>query len=155
MAHSLAQVYLHSVFSTKYRQNLIIPEIEISLFAYMGGIIKDIGGMPIQINGMPDHIHILSTLPRTITIAKYIEEIKRGSSKWIKTQGSEFINFAWQVGYGAFSYGRSQLSQVIEYICRQEEHHRKRTFREEYEELLNRFDVGYNSEYLFEWIEDI
>ena len=116
----------------------------------MGGIIKDIGGMPIQINGMPDHIHILSTLPRTITIAKYIEEIKRGSSKWIKTQGSEFINFAWQVGYATFSVSSYKVNTVSRYIQNQKKHHSQVTFKKELIKFLVEYNVQYDEQYLWD-----
>ncbi|MCB0714025.1 MAG: IS200/IS605 family transposase [Ignavibacteriae bacterium] len=157
MANTYTQIYLHLVFAVYKRENLIPHAAKTRLFRYITGIIQH----PKRnhklhaINGMPDHIHILLGLHPAQGVSDLVRDIKSNSTLFINKEGLVPRRFAWQVGYGAFSYGRSQLSQVIEYICRQEEHHRKRTFREEYEELLNRFDVGYNSEYLFEWIEDI
>ena len=150
MAQSLAQVYLHSIFSTKYRQNLIIPEVEAPLYGYIGGIIKNIGGTPIEINGMPDHIHILSTLPRTVTIAKYLEEIKKSSSKWIKTQDAAFQKFAWQGGYATFSVSSSKVEVVARYIQNQKEHHKRLTFQQEVIKFLEEYNVEYNEQYLWD-----
>ena len=150
MPQSFAQIYLHIVFSTKYRQPLILPEIEDKLYAYIAGIIKKLGGIPIQINGMPDHIHILATLPRTITIAKYLEEIKRNSSRWIKTQGILYQHFAWQNGYGAFSVSQSQTNRVDRYIRNQKVHHKRQdTFKREFEALLKKHNLEYEKEYLW------
>lgn len=112
MAQSLSKVYLHIIFSTKNREHLILPKIETELYAYLGGAIKNLKAIPININGMPDHIHILSTFPRTITIAKFLEEIKRTSSKWIKTKGDEFNGFGWQGGYAVFSVSQSKVTAV-------------------------------------------
>lgn len=115
MPQSLSQVYLHSVLSTKNRTPMIHSDIEKPLYAYIGGIIKKLGGIPIQINGMPEHIHVLSTLPRTLSIADYLEEIKKSSSKWIKTQDSLLNHFAWQRGYATFSVSSSVLPTVNQY----------------------------------------
>lgn len=150
MPQSLAKVYLHIVFSTKYRRNLILPKIEKELYAYIGGVIKNLKGMPIKINGMPDHIHILATLPRTITIAKFLEEIKRSSSKWIKTQGSEFVDFSWQGGYGVFSVSQSKVEIVSKYISNQKAHHSKKTFKAELIEFLEQYEVEYDEKYLWD-----
>lgn len=150
MAQSLAQVYLHSIFSTKYRQNLIISEVEVPLYSYIGGIIKNVGGTPIEVNGMPDHIHILSTIPRTVTIAKYLEEIKKSSSKWIKTQGAAFQKFAWQGGYATFSVSSSKVEVVARYIRNQKEHHKRMTFQQEVIKFLEEYNVEYNEQYLWD-----
>ncbi|MCB0593741.1 MAG: transposase [Phaeodactylibacter sp.] len=141
MAQSLAQVYLHSVFSTKYRQNLIIPEVESQLYAYIGGIINNLGGRPLIINGVPDHVPILSTLPRTVTIAKYLEEIKKNSSKWVKSQSPDLNLFAWQNGYAAFSVSSSRIGAVTNYIKKQKEHHKRLTFKEEVIRLATRLTL--------------
>ena len=150
MAQSLAQVYLHSIFSTKYRQNLIIPEVESQLYAYIGGIINNLGGRPLIINGLPDHIHILSTLPRTVAIAKYLEEIKKNSSKWMKVQRPELNHFAWQNGYATFSVSSSKTGAVTNYIKNQKEHHKQLTFKEEVIRFLNECNVEYNEKYLWD-----
>ena len=150
MAQSLAQVYLHSIFSTKYRQALITAEIESQLHAYMGGIIKNLKGAPLRINGTANHVHLLSTLPRTITIAKYLEEIKKESSKWIKTQGSTFKSFAWQNGYATFSVSSSKVKAVTDYINNQKEHHKVMTFEEEVIRFLKEYGVEYDERYLWD-----
>ena len=150
MPQSLAKVYLHSVFSTKHRQPLITSAVEDPLYAYMGGVIKNLGSAPLIINGVSDHIHILSTLPRTTTIAKYLEEVKKSSSKWIKTKGSEFKNFAWQSGYATFSVGQSEIETISEYIRKQKEHHKKLTFKEEVIRFLEEYGIEYNEEYLWD-----
>ena len=150
MAQSLAQVYLHTVFSTKYRQKLITPDIEPSLYAYIVGVISNQGGITLEINGISDHIHILSTLPRTVTIAKYLEEIKRSSSKWMKAQSLDFKNFAWQGGYATFSVSASKVNVVSKYIRNQKEHHKKLTYKEEVIQFLKEYKVEYNEQYLWD-----
>ncbi len=150
MAQSLAKVYVHTVFSTKKRYPFIKPEIENELYSYIGGIITNLGGIPFQINGIPDHIHVFSTLPKTVSIAKFLEEIKRSSSKWIKTKGEEYKKFAWQNGYAAFSVSSSVKSKVEQYIANQKQHHQQLTFKEELIQFLKKYDVDYNKEYLFD-----
>ncbi len=150
MPQSLSKVFLHTVFSTKYRRNQILPEIEDELYAYIGGIILNAGGIPININGMPDHIHILSTLPRTITIAKYVQLIKQYSSRWIKTKGAKFNDFRWQDGYATFSVDRYRVDIVDRYIRNQKEHHRKKAFERELLEYLEYYEVEYDERYLWD-----
>lgn len=150
MAHSIAQVYLHIVFSTKYRQKIITPEMEKLLYPYMGGIIKNLGGVPIEINGSDDHTHVLATLPRTLTIADYIEKFKGNSSKWIKTQNFDFRNFAWQNGYAAFSVNYKGVEVVGRYIRRQKIHHKKQDFKVELIGFLDEYGVEYDPAYLWD-----
>ena len=150
MPQSLSQVYLHSVWSTKNRVPMIYPSVEQQLYAYMGGIIKKLGGIPIQINGMPEHIHVLSTLPRVVSIAKYLEEIKSSSSKWIKTQDAKIKNFSWQRGYATFSVSSSVVPIVNQYIIDQKEHHKKQTYEEEVIQFLKEYDVEYDENYLWD-----
>ena len=150
MAQSLSKVYLHIVFSTKKRFPFIKPEIEDELYAYMGGTIKKLGGIPFIINGMGDHIHIFSTLPRTVALSKFLEEIKRNSSRWIKTKGREYQNFAWQGGYAAFSVSDSVKDTVVQYIQNQKEHHRSLSFKEEVIKFLKKYDLDYDEKYLWE-----
>lgn len=150
MPQSLSKVYIHSIFGTKCRRNLIVPKIETDLYAYIGGIITNIGGVPLQINGMPDHVHVLSTLQRTITIAKYIEVIKTGSSKWIKTQDDVFKDFAWQNGYSVFSVNSRGVDVVSRYIANQKEHHRKFTSQQEVIQFLEEYSVEYDERYLWD-----
>ena len=150
MPQSLSKVYLHIVFSTKERVDLITADIEQELYSYMGGTIKGLGGIPIRINGMPNHVHILCTLPRTVSVARYLEEIKRSSSKWIKTKDSRFNSFAWQGGYGVFSVSESQTSKVASYIDNQKEHHKKSTFKEEFKAFLDLYEIDYDQNYLWD-----
>jgi len=150
MAQSLSKVYLHIVFSTKKRFPFIKPEIEDELYAYMGGTIKKLGGIPFIINGMGDHIHIFSTLPRTVALSKFLEEIKKNSSRWIKTKGREYQNFAWQGGYAAFSVSDSVKDTVVQYIQNQKEHHRSLSFKEEVIKFLKKYDLDYDEKYLWE-----
>ena len=107
-------------------------------------------GLPFLINGTADHVHILSTLPRTVTLAKYIEEIKRPSSRWIKTKGGMYSKFAWQNGYGAFSVSSSKVDAVKRYIAGQKEHHREVTFIEEFLEFLQKYNIEYDERYLWD-----
>ena len=150
MAQSLSQLYIHIVFSTKKRFPFIRPEIEKELFAYMGGIIKNNGGIPFIINGMPDHIHIFTNLPRTISLAKYVENIKRNSSKWIKTKGDEYKNFAWQNGYAAFSVSSSVKEIVTRYIANQKQHHQKQKYKTEVIQFLKKYNVDFDENYLWD-----
>ncbi|MBC9796847.1 transposase [Sinomicrobium weinanense] len=150
MAQSLSQIIIHIVFGTKMRYPLIKPEIENELYAYMGDTIKRNGGIPFLINGVEGHLHILSTLPKTITLAKFIEDIKRNSSRWIKTKGIAYQKFAWQRGYGAFSVSSSKKDVVYRYIARQKQHHKKTNFKEELLEFLQKYNVDYDERYLWD-----
>lgn len=150
MSQSLAQIYTHIVFSTKERYPYIEPDVEPELFAYIGGAIKECKGVPFLINGTADHIHILSTLPRTMALSKYIEEIKCSSSRWIKTQKIPYSEkFAWQNGYGAFSVSSSQKDTVTRYIAGQKEHHRTVSFQEEFVAFLEKYNIEYDEQYLW------
>ena len=150
MAQSLAKIYVHTIFSTKYRKALIKKEIEKELFAYIGDTIKRDGGIPFLINGTENHIHILSTLPRTVSLAKYVENIKRNSSRWIKGKGVDYLNFAWQNGYASFSVSSSKIDIVKRYISNQKEHHKKLEFKKELILFLNEYSVNYDEKYLWD-----
>ena len=149
MAQSLAKIYVHLVFRTKNGFPFISDKIENELFAYIGGIIKISKGIPFLINGTKDHIHILSSLPKTMALSKFIEEIKRNSSRWIKTKGVEFSKFGWQNGYGAFSVSSSKKDVVVKYISNQKEHHKKMSFKEEYLSFLKEYELNYDEMYLW------
>lgn len=149
MAQSLSQIYLHIVFHTKYDGITLLEDDCPKMFAYMDGIIVNKGSSVIQIGGRPDHIHILCTLPRTISVADLVEDIKKCSTKWVKTVDERYAKFAWQGGYGVFSICASQLEKARNYVLNQKEHHKKKTFRDEYEELLRHYNVDYNPEYAF------
>src|SRR5512133_2742260 len=128
MAHSFTQLYVHLVFSTKKREHTILPEIQTELYSYMGGILNNIECVPIQIGGITDHMHILTSLSKKITLIKMVEEVKRSSSKWLKTKSPGFANFSWQIGYSAFTVGYSQVEMVKKYILNQQQHHMKKSF---------------------------
>lgn len=149
MAQSLSQLYLHVVFHTKNNRFKIHKEDRAELYAYMGAIIKDNESMPIIINGVEDHVHVLCIMSKNIALAKLVEEIKRHSSRWIKTKGSRYKNFAWQGGYAGFSVSPSIVEITKKYIANQEEHHRKKDFKEEYLDLLNEYNVNFNKDYLW------
>lgn len=150
MAQSYAQVYLHAVFSTKKRIPCLTSAIREELFPYMATVVKNLGCHPVQVGGTEDHVHILSTLARTITIADFFEEVKKPTSKWLKTKGAALGKFYWQAGCGAFSVSASQTERVRRYILGQEEHHRTVTFKEEFLELLKKHEVSYKEEYLWD-----
>lgn len=134
------------VFSTKHRQPLITENIEVELYAYLGGICKALECHPIKIGAYTDHIHILCLLSKKITLTKLLEEVKSHSSKWIKSKGKEFEQFYWQNGYGAFSVNPAEVDVVIRYIAGQKEHHRQKTFQEEYRVFLHKYAVEYDEQ---------
>ncbi|KGO92139.1 IS200/IS605 family transposase [Flavobacterium subsaxonicum] len=141
MPQSLAYNYIHLVFSTKHREHLILPEIESKLYAYITGICKNSESPALQIGGMPDHIHILFVLSKKISLVKFIEEIKKTSSKWIKSIEGGHPDFYWQDGYGAFSVSPKHIEMVKNYILSQKEHHKEKTFKEEYITFLKQYNV--------------
>jgi putative transposase len=126
MPQSLAKVYVHLVFSTKYRQPLIDDTLKPALFAYLGGVCQALECHSVRVGGHDDHVHILCTLSRKVALMDLLEEIKKRSSKWAKTQGDAYANFYWQDGYGAFSVSASGVNNVVRYIENQAEHHRKK-----------------------------
>ena len=150
MAQSLSNVLLHLVFSTKNRRPWINLEIEEELFKYVAGICRELKCPSHKIGGSDDHLHIACTLSRTMAVSKLMEEIKSSSSKWIKTKGDRYADFAWQNGYGAFSIGQSQLGDLGHYIGKQREHHRRLTFQEEYRRLLAKYGVEFDERYVWD-----
>ena len=140
-------LHYHIIFCTKGRRRIIAEPWRAELHAYIGGIIRDIGAVACSIDGPGDHVHILAGLKATPTLADAVRQIKRGSSAWIHQHGVE--KFAWQEGYGAFTVSPSQLSKVQRYIANQIEHHRKRTFEEEYIDLLRLSGVEFDARYLW------
>ncbi|NIV14932.1 MAG: IS200/IS605 family transposase [Aliifodinibius sp.] len=153
MADTYSQIYIHTVFAVQGRQNLISKKHKDELYKYITGIITKKEQKLIRINGMSDHIHILIGLRPAMALSDLVRDIKTNSSTFINDNRWIRGKFNWQEGYGAFSYGHSQLDRVIRYIDNQEAHHRKRTFKEEYLTLLKRFNIEYKDEYLFEFIE--
>ncbi|HMJ08376.1 MAG TPA: IS200/IS605 family transposase [Pyrinomonadaceae bacterium] len=150
MPQSLSSVLIHLVFSTKSRHPYITNDIETELYAYLATIFRACDSPVLKIGGVADHIHVLFALSRTKTIAEVVEEIKKRTSKWIKTKGDEFANFKWQAGYGVFSVSQGQKDVVIRYIAGQKEHHAKFDFEYEYRRLLERHNVEYDERYVWD-----
>ena len=148
MAGTYTKLYYHIVFSTKERRQFIKPEIEIELHKYMSGIVRGIKGTCIEINGMADHVHLLSMLPPTIAISDALRTIKANSSKWIHEKWPELRGFGWQDGYSAFTASRSQLDSVQKYIRNQKTHHAESDFKSELVALLERHGVDYDERYI-------
>ena len=153
MAGTFSQIYIQVVFTVKGWENLIGKEWKDELHKYIAGIIKGKEQKPIIVNGMPDHIHAFVGLRPAMAISDLVRDIKNNSSNFINEKRLVKGRFSWQEGYGAFSYSHSHIQNVYDYILNQEEHHRKKTFREEYIEFLKRFEIEYNERYLFEWYE--
>lgn len=150
MANTYSQIYIHVVFAVKGRQNLISKNWKDELYKYITGIIMNEGQKLITINGIPDHIHILVGLKPDKSLSDLVRDIKSNSSRFINEKHWVTGKFEWQTGFGAFSYSHSQLNNVINYIQNQEEHHKKKTFKEEYLEFLNAYNVDYKNEYIFD-----
>jgi len=150
MANTYTQIYVMMVFGTKGRNNLITAEHEEEIYKYISGIIKNKTQKLLQINGMPDHIHILVSLKPDKSISDLVRDIKSNSSKFINEKKWFIGRFHWQKGFGAFSYSRSQIDDVVHYIKNQKEHHKKISFRDEYIKLLDHFGIEYDVRYVFE-----
>jgi putative transposase len=152
MANTYTQIYIQIVFSVKGRQNLIHKNWKDELHKYICGVVNGKDQKVYAIGGVADHIHILVSIKPTILISDLVRDIKANSSKWINE--NHYLNgkFQWQDGFGAFSYSQSQLDNVIAYINNQELHHQKKTFKDEYIELLHKFNIEYDEKYLFDWI---
>lgn len=150
MPQSLVKNYIHIVFSTKYRKNIIAEDIEAEVFAYLGGACKQLGCQPIIVGGTSNHVHILCMLSKKITLIKLLEEIKSSSSKWIKTKGERFLNFYWQDGYGSFSVSPKDVDMITRYIQNQKRHHNKSTFEDEYRKILEKHKVEFDERYVWD-----
>lgn len=148
MPQSLADIVIHIIFSTKDRAPVLTPEIRPELYPHLATIARNAGGKCFRVGGISDHVHLAIRLSRTMTVAHLVEDLKTSSSKWLKTQGLD--RFAWQKGYAAFSVGHKDLPALRIYIDQQEEHHRNRTFQEEYRALLNRCAVEYDERYIWD-----
>ena len=149
MGQSLSKQYTHIIFHIKTTSVKIRSKEKQGLYAYIGAIIKDRQSIPIIINGVEDHIHILCVLSKNISLADFLEDIKKYSSRWIKTKDNYYKNFAWQGGYGGFSVSPSLHDKTKKYIENQEEHHKKMTFREEYLLFLKEYEIEYDENYLW------
>ncbi len=153
MANSYSQIYIQVVFAVKHRDAVIKFEWEERLYQYITGIVQNKGQKMLAINGMPDHIHFLIGLKPDCCLSDLIREVKKASNDFINEHRLTPAKFYWQEGFGAFSYSRSQIDIVAKYILNQKEHHKERTFKEEYLEFLKKYEIEYNEKYLFEWLE--
>jgi len=150
MPQSLSQIYLHIIFSTKVRKQWLDASIRPRPFAYTATVLNNLGCVPTEVGGYSDHLHILCSLSRTISLAELVEEIKKPTSKWMKAQGEGFQDFYWQSGYGAFSVSRSNVGDVREYIMRQDEHHKTMSFQDELRRLLTAHGVEFDERYVWD-----
>lgn len=151
---TFSQIIIQIVFAVKRRENLISPVWEDELYKYIAGIIKSKDQKLLAINGMPDHIHILIGMRPSCCLSDLVREIKKSSDAFINEKGFLKNKFYWQSGFGAFSYSRSSLDNVVKYINNQKQHHQKTTFKDEYTAFLQKFEIEYEEKYLFEWIDD-
>lgn len=149
MAHTYTKLLTHFIFSTKERSPSLRPSVRADLFPYMFGILKNVQVAVLALNGSLDHVHLLAGLPPTLSVAETMRVLKANSSRWTNECGLVPGGFAWQEGYGAFSVSQSNVPSVAQYIARQEEHHRKVTFQEEFLEFLKKHDVAYDEHYIW------
>jgi putative transposase len=150
MGQSLVKNYIHIVFSTKHRIHMIDDAIENELYAYLGGICNNLECQVLKVGGYTNHIHILCLLSKKITLAKLMAEVKANSSRWMKTKGEKYQNFYWQDGYGAFSVRQSEVQVVSNYIANQKEHHNKRSFKDEYRDVLKEHGLEFDEKYVWD-----
>jgi REP element-mobilizing transposase RayT len=148
MANTYTQIHIHAVFAVQNRLSLIQKQWQDELYKYITGIITNNGHKLLQIGGMPDHIHVLFGMRPTQSLSDLMQDMKGSSSLWINQKRFFKGKFSWQEGYGAFSYGKSQIDRVIKYIQQQENHHKKRNLEEEYLELLKLFDIKFDDRYI-------
>lgn len=150
MAQTLVKLSVHIIFSTKNRADLISPEIEEELFSYIGGISNNNQSKLLAANGTKNHVHLLVSMSKNIELSELVGDIKRDSSKWIKTKGKDHGQFQWQDGYGAFSVGYTQIEDVEKYIANQKTHHAKISFEDEFRYFLNKYDMDYDERYVWD-----
>jgi putative transposase len=153
MANTYTQLNIHVVIAVYGRDNALGDRNRAKIFEYISGIMKGLGLFPLAVNGYRDHVHLFFSMPPSKTLSKVVQEIKANSSKWINQERLVMGHFCWQEGYGAFSCSQSHRDNLIKYISAQEKHHAAASFRVEYQKLLNRYDIGYNPAYLFEFFE--
>ena len=152
MPNTYTQIYIQIVFAVQGRANLISKNNREELHKYITGIVKNREQKMLSIFCMPDHTHLLVGIKPSVSISDLVRDIKSGSSNFVNEQKWIQGKFNWQEGFGAFSYSRSQIDTVAKYILNQEEHHKKKTFKEEYIDFLQKFEVEYDEKYLFEWV---
>jgi putative transposase len=150
MPQSRSKVVIHVIFSTKDRYPWLDVNVRSRMHAYLATVCRSGGAEPFRVGGVADHVHLITTLPRSPSQAEMVEEVKKKSSKWIKELAPEYRKFYWQRGYGAFSVSPSHLDAALEYVERQEEHHRSRSFQEEYREFLRKYRVEYDERYVWD-----
>lgn len=153
MANTYTQIYIQIVFAVKGRQNLISKENREELHKFITGIITNRGQKLFAVFAMPDHVHLLVSMSPAVSISDLVRDIKAGSSKFINDKKWMNEKFNWQEGYGAFSYSKSSVDLVVKYILNQEEHHQNKSFKNEYLEFLEKFEIEYDTKYLLDWIE--
>jgi REP element-mobilizing transposase RayT len=153
MAGTFSQIYIQCVFAVRGRENLLLKPWRDEVFKYMAGTIKGKNQKPIIVNGVEDHVHVFVGIKPVMNISELVRDLKNNSTNFINEQ--KFLNgkFSWQEGYGAFSYAHSQIESVYKYIANQEEHHKMKTFKDEYHDFLQKFEIEYDEKYLFDWIE--
>ncbi len=150
MPQSLAKNLLHVVFSTKNREPILAESVRGPLCSYAAGIFSDVGSPVIAINAWRDHVHVLFSLNKNHALSRVVMEVKRGTSKWLKRRGVRLANFHWQAGYGAFSIGQSGLEELSAYIDGQAEHHRTKSFADEFRALLTPYEIEFDERYLWD-----
>jgi putative transposase len=153
MANTYTQIHIQAIFAVRFRAGVIKNDWKIDLYKYMTGIIQNNGHKVIIINGVEDHVHVFFGMRPNQSLSDLLQDVKSNSSKWINENNFVMGRFEWQSGFGAFSYGKSQISRVIDYIKSQEEHHKKTTFLDEYRLILKRFGVEYDERYIFKGLE--
>jgi len=153
MANTYTQINIHAVFSVYRRENLLTHNFRQDLFKYISGILRKNMQFPLAVNGYLDHVHVFFELHPSTALSDVLQIVKSNSSKWINKNKFVKGKFEWQIGYGAFSYSRSQRNNVIQYIVKQEEHHKKKTFRDEYLALLRKFGIPFEGKYVFEFYD--
>ena len=150
MPQSLSNILLHLIFSTKDRQPWLKPGIREKTHAFLAGAVRQCDCEAYRVGGVADHVHLAVRLSRTLSVADLVKEIKTASSKWVKTLDAPLRDFTWQQGYGVFSVGMSQKESLLHYIDNQEEHHRTRSFQDEYREFLTKYGIGYDERYVWD-----
>ena len=154
MSSTFSQIYIQIVFAVKGRQNFLLKPWRDDVFKYMSGIIKGKNQKPIIVNGVSNHVHLFIGLKPSIALSDLVRDVKNNSTNFINEHKYLRGQFSWQEGFGAFSYAHAQIDQVYQYILNQEEHHRKKSFKEEYLDFLRKFEIEYEEKYLFEWYEE-
>ena len=147
MASSLVKIDIHLIFHVKSNGVTMRSDDLPRVFQYIGGVIRGLDAIPIEVGGMPDHVHILTTLPKSKALTDFVRDLKSNSSKWMKTLDSRYKQFAWQDGYGAFSVSPTLIDKTVNYIRGQEEHHKQRTFKDEYKLFLEHYGIDYDEKY--------